>query len=359
MSHTIRIAPIEYSRLSTVDFNNIPFGKVFSDHMFVADFIDGSWTNIEIRPIAPFEIHPGNLAWHYGQSIFEGMKATIDGEGTPLLFRPEEHVYRLNASARRMCMPEVPEQLFLDAINTLVDMEKGWIPPVEGSALYLRPLMFATDEAIGVRPSETYRFLIFAMPVGPYYAAPVHLKAETEYVRAVKGGVGEAKTAGNYAASLYPAKLAREQGFDQIMWLDAHNFEYVQEVGTMNIFFVINGTIVTPSTDGAILKGITRKSLIDIFKHEGYTVEERPVTIHELVAAYDAGQLTEVFGSGTAAVVSMAQRLHYKGKDMTFDVDSYTVAPLAKRLINGMRSGRLADPFGWVVKVKNPYKVTA
>lgn len=351
MRQPIRISTIEHSRIASVNFENLPFGKVFSDHMFVVDWIGGKWTNAEIKPLAPFEVHPGNLAWHYGQSIFEGMKATRHVDGTPLLFRPEEHVYRLNNSARRMCMPEVPEALFLDAIKMLVDIEKDWIPAEEGSALYLRPLMFATDEFIGVRASDTYRFIIFAMPVGPYYAKPVHLKAETEYVRAVEGGVGEAKTAGNYAASLLPAKLAREEGFDQIMWLDAREFKYVQEVGTMNIFFVMDGKVVTPSTDGAILKGITRKSLIEILRAEGYEVEERKVAIDELVDAYKTGTLTEIFGSGTAAVVSMAERLHYNGADMTFDTTKYKVAPLAKSLINGMRSGRLEDNYGWVHRV--------
>lgn len=357
MSQNIKIRRIEESRLSSIDFNNIPFGKTFSDHMFMADYIDGEWTNVEIKPVEPFLVHPGNLAWHYGQSIFEGMKATVDQDRNPLLFRPEEHIYRLNASARRMCMPEFPEQLFLDAVHTMVDMEKAWIPPSEGSALYIRPFMFATDETIGVRPSDTYKFIIFTMPVGPYYPKPVHLKAETTYVRAAQGGVGEAKTAGNYAASLYPAKLANQEGFDQLMWLDAKEFKYVQEVGTMNIFFVIDGKVVTPSTDGTILKGITRKSIIDILRHEGYEVEERPITIHEVVDAYDAGKLSEVFGTGTAAVVSKAARLHYKGKDMLFEPDNYEVADKAKSTINGMRSGRLEDPFGWVVPVKNPSAV--
>ena len=357
MSQNIHIRRIKDSRLSTIDFNNIPFGKTFSDHMFMADYVNGEWTNIEIKPVEPFLVHPGNLAWHYGQSIFEGMKATVDRDRNPLLFRPEEHIYRLNASARRMCMPEFPEQLFLDAVHTLVDMEKDWIPPSEGSALYIRPFMFATDETIGVRPSDNYKFIIFTMPVGPYYPKPVHLKAETTYVRAAQGGVGEAKTAGNYAASLYPAKLANEQGFDQLMWLDAKEFKYVQEVGTMNIFFVIDGKVVTPSTDGTILKGITRKSLIEILKYEGYEVEERNVSIDELVEAYDAGKLSEVFGSGTAAVISKAARLHYEGKDMIFDPENYEVAEKAKSIINGMRSGRLEDPFGWVVPVKNPSAV--
>lgn len=358
MNQTIKITPIEKSRLSTIDFNNIPFGKTFSDHMYMADYKNGEWTNIEIKPVAPFLVHPGNLAWHYGQSIFEGMKATVDQDRNPLLFRPEEHVYRLNASARRMCMPELPEQMFLDAVNTLVDMEKNWIPPSEGSALYIRPFMFATDETIGVRPSDNYKFIIFTMPVGPYYAKPVSLKAETKYVRAIEGGVGEAKTAGNYAASLYPAKLAIEQGFDQLMWLDGKEFKYIQEVGTMNIFFVIDGKVVTPATDGAILKGITRKTIIEILRKEGYEVEERKISIDELVNAYDAGKLSEVFGAGTAAVISKAERVHYKGKDMTFDSDTFEIAKKAKSIINGLRSGRIKDTYGWIVKAQSPMAIT-
>ena len=356
MHEPFLISPTIDSKLSTIDFNNIPFGKTFSDHMFIIDYADGMWGRGEIVPVATFLVHPGNLAWHSGQYIFEGMKATRDAAGVPLLFRPEEHIYRLNASARRMCMPELPESIFLEAIHTLVDMERAWIPEAEGSALYIRPLMIATDETIGVRPSENYRFLIFTMPVGPYYPAPVKLMAETKYARAaVKGGVGEAKTAGNYAASLYPAKMAREKGYDQMMWLDSNEFRYVQEVGTMNIFFVIDGVVVTPAINGGILKGITRKSIIEILRHEGYQVEERQVDIHEVEAAYDAGTLTEIFGTGTAAVISKAALLHYNGRDMVLDQDKYEVADVALNMINGIRSRRLEDPFGWVVPAKSPY----
>ena len=346
----IKITKVKSSNVKNIDFDNIPFGKTFSDHMFIADYIDGEWTNIEIVPTTKLSIHPGNLAWHYGQSIFEGMKATRDAEGTPLLFRPEEHIYRLNASARRMCMPEIPEEMFLDAVHTLVRLEKDWIPPAEGSALYLRPFMFATDEAIGVRPSETYKFIICTLPVGPYYANPVKLKAETTYIRAAQGGVGEAKTAGNYAASLYPAKLAKEEGFDQIMWLDAKEFKYIQEVGTMNIFFVIDGEVVTPSTTGCILKGITRKTVIEILKDKGYTVTERDITIDEVVDAHKAGKLQEVFGTGTAAVIATVSDIKYQDTHMALDVDSYKVAPFAKSTINGLRNRTIEDTKGWVIE---------
>ena len=346
----IKVTKVQESNVSNIDFDNLAFGKVFTDHMFSADFVDGEWKNFEINPLENLSIHPGNLAWHYGQSIFEGMKATRDAAGTPLLFRPEQHIYRLNASATRMCMPEFPEEMFLEAIHTLVSLERAWIPPAEGSALYLRPLMFAMDEAIGVRPSETYKLLIMCLPVGPYYSTPVKLKAEETYIRAAVGGVGEAKTAGNYAASLYPAKLAKQEGYDQIMWLDAKEFKTIQEVGTMNIFFVIDGEIITPATDGAILKGITRKSLIEVYKHKGYKVTARPITIDEVVAADKAGTLQEVFGAGTAAVVATVSEIKYKDTVIKLDVDNYKVAPEGKAWMNEVRSRKIEDPFGWVVE---------
>ncbi|MEL6989317.1 MAG: branched-chain amino acid aminotransferase, partial [Bacteroidota bacterium] len=264
MSYEIKINRNPHSTLSNLDFNNIPFGKVFTDHMFVADFDGENWVDARIVPTGEISMHPGNLTLHYGQSIFEGMKATKSINGDPLFFRPEMHADRINASAERMCMPTIDPELFLQALHTLVYMERDWIPPHEGSALYIRPFMFATDEFIGVKPSKTYRFMILTLPVGPYYPKPVSLLAEETYVRAAHGGVGEAKAAGNYAASLYPAKLANEKGYDQILWLDAKEFKYIQEVGTMNVFFVIDGKAITPATDGAILKGITRDSIIKI-----------------------------------------------------------------------------------------------
>jgi len=349
MNH-LKMTKIQNSRVSSVDFNNIPFGKVFTDHMYVADYIDGAWTNMEIVPLAELSIHPGNLAWHYGQSIFEGMKATRDAEGTPLLFRPEEHIYRLNASARRMCMPEFPKEAFLEAVHTLVTLEKNWIPPHEGSALYVRPFMFAMDSAIGVRPSDTYKFIICTLPVGPYYPKPVKLKAEEKYIRAAQGGVGEAKTAGNYAASLYPAKLAKEEGYDQVMWLDAREFKYVQEVGTMNIFFVIGDEVITPATEGTILKGITRKTIIEILKDEGYKVIERKISIDEVMEAADSGELKEVFGTGTAAVIAEVDEIKYRSKVIHLDPSNFIVAPLAKNTINGLRNRTIEDTKGWVIE---------
>jgi len=349
MSYSFKITKTDQSSLSKVDFNNIPFGKTFSDHMFVADYIHGEWTNFEIRPVAPIPTHPGNMAWHYGQSIFEGMKATKDAEGHALLFRPEMHAKRINASARRMCMPEIPEDLFLQAIHTLVDMEKAWIPPQTGSALYIRPFMYATDETIGVKASDTYKFIIFVMPVGPYYSQPVKLLAQDTYVRAVVGGVGEAKASGNYAASLLPATMARKEGYDQVMWLDGVHKKYIQEVGTMNIFFVIGDEVITPNLDGAILAGITRDCIITLLKDKGYKVTERPITIDEVLKANEDGKLVEIFGTGTAAVIAPVEKLKYKDTVVTLDMDKRNISKFAYDTINGLRNRTIEDKYGWIV----------
>ena len=353
MNHNIRVSKTNKSRLSEVDFNNIPFGRTFSDHMFVARYENGEWSNPRIVPFGHIQLHPATLALHYGQSIFEGMKASVDQDGHPLLLRPEKHIQRLNASARRMCIPEFPEDLFIDAVHQLVAMDKAWIPPQDGSALYIRPLIFADGEFIGVQPSSSYTCLIFTGPVGPYYPKPVRLLVEEQFVRAAEGGVGEAKTAGNYAASLLPAQLAKQKGYDQILWMDAKEFKYIQEVGTMNIFFVIDGKVITPATDGAILKGITRDCIITILRDKGYTVEERKLTIREVVEAYDKGLLQEVFGSGTAAVVSQVQDITYRDKVMTLPpAEDQKISLLVKAEINGLRSGTVEDTRGWIVPVK-------
>lgn len=353
MKYQINIDRVTESRLAGVDFDNLPFGRTFSDHMFVCDYKNGEWHNPEIVPFAKFAMHPASMVLHYGQAIFEGMKATKSHDGKPLFFRPEMHSQRINASARRMCMPDFPEDLFQQAIHLLVDLDQGWIPPTEGSALYIRPYMFATDEFIGVKPSETYRFIIFTGPVGPYYPKPVSLLAETEFIRAAMGGTGEAKAAGNYAGSLLPARLANEAGYDQVMWLDAKDFKYIQEVGTMNIFFVIDGKVITPATGGTILKGITRDSILKILQDAGYETEERPINIDEIVAAHKAGQLEECFGAGTAAVVSHVSKIKYQDTVMELPpLSDRKVGPLAKSTINGMRSQTIEDKFGWIVPVK-------
>jgi len=353
MNNRIKVTKIEQSRLPGVDFNNIPFGRTFSDHMFSASWKDGKWGEFEIIPFGKLTIHPACLALHYGQSVFEGMKATKSINGDPLLFRPELHGARINASATRLAMPAFPEDVFLEAVHTLVGIDQAWIPPTEGSALYIRPFMFADGEFIGVKPSDSYRFLIFTGPVGPYYPKPVSLLAQEQFVRAADGGVGEAKAAGNYAASLLPTELAKAQGYDQIMWLDAKEFKYLQEAGTMNLFFVIDGKVITPSTTGSILKGITRDTIIKFLKHKGYQVEERPITIDELVEAHESGKLEEIFGSGTAAVIAFVSKFAYRKKEYNLSApEEHKIANMLKAQINGIRSQSIPDELGWVIPVK-------
>lgn len=352
MRQPINIQTTTHSRLSEVDFNNIPFGKVFADHMYVADYKDGEWYNPRIIEFGPFMIHPANLALHYGQSIFEGMKAYKQVDGTVCLIRPDAHSHRLNFSAERMCMPTFPEDMFLEALKQLLILDSDWIPTNEGSALYIRPFMFATGEVIGVQASTTYRLIIFSGPVGPYYNKPVRLLAEEHYSRAATGGVGEAKTSGNYAASLLPAKLAKEKGFDQVLWLDAKEFKYVQEVGTMNIFFVIGDKIVTPATEGTILRGITRESILEILKDRGYNVIEERINIDEIVEAYKNGTLKEAFGTGTAATIAHVSEIQYKGFLMTLPpISDRIIGNLCYDIITGMRKGTIPDKFGWVVPI--------
>ncbi len=348
----ISVNKVSISKVSELDFDNIPFGKAFTDHMFVADYKDGAWSDFRIEPFAHFSIHPANIAWHYGQAIFEGMKATKSTEGIPMLFRPEMHGKRINKSAVRMCMPEFPEDIFGEALYELVKLEQNWIPKKEGSALYIRPYMVAMDEFIGVQVAKSYKFIIFCCPVGPYYSKSLKLKAETEYIRAAKGGTGFAKAAGNYGGSLYPTELAKNEGYDQILWLDAKEFKYAQEVGTMNIFFVIDNKVITPAIDdGTILEGITRDSLIKILIEKGHHIEERPISIEEIMEAGHNGKLQEVFGAGTAAVVANVKEIGYQNDNIRLNPDNYQIAPMLKDTINGIRSNRLKDPFGWTVKV--------
>lgn len=360
MKQNIKIHRTQNSRLSEVDFENIPFGRVFSDHMFVAEYSEGKWHSPRIEPFERFSIHPAAMALHYGQAIFEGMKASKSKDGEPFLFRPEMHAKRINASADRMCMPNIPEDMFLEALHLLVGLDQEWIPPQEGSALYIRPYMFANDEFIGVKPSKTYKFIIFTGPVGPYYPKPVSLLAEQKYVRAVKGGTGEAKAAGNYGGSLLPAKIAEEKGYDQVMWMDGHEFRYIQEVGTMNIFFVLGDTVVTPATDGAILKGITRDCALTILKDKGHKVEVRPLPIDDIVEAYKNGELREAFGTGTAAVVAHVSKIAYKDLVMELPpMEKRQVGEMIKKEINGLRAGTIEDTRGWVVPVKAVEEIDA
>jgi len=350
VKYPIKVTLTESSKLPSVDFNNLPFGKVISDHMFVVDFDGKEWVDPRIVPFGTLGISPANLALHYGQSIFEGMKAT-KCNGEPMLFRPEMHARRLNVSAERMCMPELPEDLFIQAVKMLVDLDRDWIPEADEHALYIRPLMYATDEYFGVHTSEKYSFLIFTGPVGPYYPKPVKLWVEEVFTRASQGGAGEAKCAGNYGASLLPAMRAKKNGYDQVMWMDAVEKKYVQEVGTMNLFFVMDGKVVTPATTGTILRGITRDTFITILKEWGYTVEDRLISLAEITDAYWRGTLQECFGAGTAAVVSHVSDITWRDRTLELPPVDEFYRPVGTRLktyINRLRMGLEKDDFDWM-----------
>jgi len=352
MSNSISITKIKKSKVESLDFDNIALGRTFTDHMFVCDYKDGQWSNPRITPMEMIPMHPACMALHYGQALFEGMKATIDSNGSPLLFRPEKNAERLNFSARRLGMPEFSETLFVEALKQLVSLDQQWIPPQEGSALYLRPFMFADEAFIGMRAANSYKFIVMASPSKPIYTDRVRLYAETSFIRAAHGGTGEAKAAGNYAAAVLPTEIAKSKGFDQVLWLDAKEFKYIQEVGTMNIFFKINGQFVTPSLDGSILAGITRMSVIDFLRHKGFEVVERPITIDEIIEASKNGQLEEAFGTGTAVGIAMIQEIGYK--DALIQVsDTSPVGQLVLDTINGVRIGKIADELNWMVKVES------
>ena len=348
----ITITKAERSKLQETKLENLSFGRYFTDHMLEADYENGEWKNIEIKPYQPLLLSPSVAALHYGQAIFEGIKAYRDEAGNAFIFRPQDNYRRFNISAQRMQMPTVPEELFIEGMKQLVAMDKSWIPQLKDHSLYIRPFMFASDELIGVRPSDNYKFLIILSPTGPYYNAPMRIYVEEQYVRAVPGGVGYAKTAGNYAAAMLATANAKKLGYDQVLWTDAFEHKYVQEIGTMNVFFIIGNKAYTPDLSmGTILDGVTRSSAIELLKEMGYEIVERRITIDELMDAYKAGDLKEVFGTGTAATISMIKELRYKDFVMEFDVDSWIAGPTLKDWITDIREGRREDKYGWMYKI--------
>lgn len=349
---SMKITPVEVSRISEVDFDNIPFGRVFSDHMLLANYADGAWQDAEIRPYGNLSFAPSITALHYGQAIFEGLKAYKSPEGQALIFRPEENFKRMNLSAIRMCMPEIPREIFMDGLQELINMDQQWIPEQEGSSLYIRPVYFATDEYVGIKASDHYKFIIFSSPVGSYYSDPVNLYVTREFVRASKGGTGEAKCAGNYAASLLGAKQAKDRGYHNVLWLDAVEQKYIEECGTMNVFFVIDGVAVTPQFTGSILRGITRHSVITLLQEMNVPVEERMITIDEVVEAHRNGKLEECFGAGTAATIAHVNKIGYEGEDVVMPpVEERKVGPALLKRLNDIRTGKVEDPYGWVTRI--------
>lgn len=346
------ITKIERSKLNDINLENIPFGKYFTDYMLEVDFENGEWKTPEIKPYQPLLIQPSLAAIHYGQSIFEGIKAYKNPDGEAFIFRPMDNFIRFNISAERMQMPQVPQEIFMDGMKQLVQLDASWIPAKADHSLYIRPFLFATDETIGVKPSDTYKFMIILSPTGPYYATPMRIYVEEQYVRAVPGGIGYAKAAGNYGGAMYATAQAKLKGYDQVLWTDAYEHKYVQECGTMNVVFVIGNKAITPDLDtGTILKGVTRDSVLKILASLGLEVEERALNIDEVIEAHKAGELKEVFGTGTAATISLIKELRYKDYEMKFDVDSWKVAPQVKNILNGIRYGTADDSYCWMMKL--------
>lgn len=344
------IREVAKSRVDEVDFNNIPFGKEYSDHMFVADYEGGEWKDLRIEPFANLSLSPANATLHYAQSVFEGLKAYKSESGEILVFRPDANAKRLIKSAERMCIPPISEELFMSSMTELLKLDQAWIPTLPDTSLYIRPVIFANDPYVGIRPSHTYKFIMFTGPVGAYYSEPVRVKIETEYTRAVKGGTGSAKTAGNYAASLYPALLAQQQGYHQLVWTDGQEHEYIEEAGTMNLFFLINETLITAQTGDSILDGITRNSVIALAKDWGMKVDEYRVSVKELIDALEKGEVKEAFGAGTAATISQISTIGFDGQD--YDLPSSR--PLSDKLfetLNKIKLGQVEDTHNWIYRI--------
>ena len=352
----IKITKTDSPKAKPASSDNLGFGKIFTDHMFIMNYTEGQgWHDARIVPYQNLSLSPASMVFHYGQEMFEGLKAYMGEDGKARLFRPEMNAKRTNATNKRLCIPELPEDDFVQAVKAIVDIDKDWIPTQPGTSLYIRPFIIATDDFLGVAPSKTYLFMIILSPSGAYYAsglAPVGIWIEDDYVRAVRGGIGFAKTGGNYAASLAAQVKAHDDGYSQVLWLDGVERKYIEEVGAMNIFFKIDGKIVTPMLNGSILPGITRDSVINVCKSWGYEVEERKISVDELLEAQKTGKLEEVFGSGTAAVISPVGKLRYKDDVMT--IGTGDIGEVSQKLydtITGIQWGKIEDEFGWSVLV--------
>lgn len=350
MDNTVQKVLVEKakkSKIAQVDFDNLSFGNVFTDHMMVCDYKNGEWETPKIIPYQPVTLDPSAKIFHYGQSIFEGMKAYKDIKGTTWLFRPLENQKRLNISAQRMAMPELPEEYFMEGLKTLLQVDEQWIPTSAGSSLYIRPFMFASGKGFHASPANEYKFIIACAPSGSYFSGKVKVLIEEKYSRSANGGVGFAKAGGNYAGQFYPTQLANEKGYQQVIWTDDHNHEYIEEAGAMNIFIRINDTLVTGPTSDRILDGITRKSILGIANDEGIPVEVRKITVHEVVEAAKKGTLKEMFGAGTAAVVSPIASFGYKEVDYDLPELSESYAAMLKKRITDIQYNRAEDKFGW------------
>jgi len=352
MPQTIPVTRASQSRLTQALRENSEFGATFSDHMLVADWQGGEWQSPQIVPFGPIPFSPALTPFHYGQAIFEGFKAHRTANGGIALFRPRQNFLRMNRSAARLAMPEIPESLFLDGVAELVRTDRDWVPHREGGALYIRPVYFGVDDTLLVRPANRFRLIVMTSPVGPYFSQPIRLLAEERFVRAFPGGTGESKAAGNYAGGLLAARLAQEKGFHNVLWLDGVGRHYIEESGVMNIFFVLDGKAVTPPLEGTILPGVTRDSALILLPEMGIPAVARKVSVDEIIAAHDSGTLTEAFGVGTAAIVAPVALIHYRNRDIQFPPpsDSSVAARLRARLV-AIQTGREPDSHNWLFTV--------
>ncbi len=348
----IKIEKTAHSRVSENDVNNVPFGKCFSDHMFIAEYADGKWQKSHIMPYQDMPMSYAMSALHYGQAIFEGMKAYKSESGEVSIFRPLENFKRLNKSAIRMAMPEVPEEIFMGGLVELLKLDAAWVPTSETGSLYIRPFLIATDEAIGVKASDTYKFVIITCPAGKYYSEPIKVLIETNYIRAVEGGVGFVKAAGNYGRSLYPTRLAQQKGYQQVIWTDGKTHSFLEESGTMNLMFVIGDTVVTPALSDTILDGITRRSVLALAREWGMKVEERKISIQEILDAHAKGEIKEAFGVGTAATIAPILGIGYQDHYMELPaVAGREFCNKVDETLRNIRKGKAEDKMGWMYKV--------
>ena len=346
----IQFTQVEKSRIEEIDFSNLAFGKVFTDHMFMCDYANGAWNVPTVVPYQPLSLDPSTMALHYGQLMFEGLKAYVRSNGEIVLFRPDMHAKRWNRTAERLCMPTFPEEDFVAAIKEVITIDKAWIPNGQDTSMYIRPFMIATDIGLGVTPSKSYKFMILLAPSGKYYDKPVRVFVEPHYVRAAPGGLGYAKAAANYVASLYPTEEAIKKGYQQLIWTDAKEHKYIEESGTMNIMFMIGDTLVTPAAGDSVLSGVTRDSILALARDKGIKVEERAVTVDEIVKAHQDGSLKDIFGCGTAVTIGHIEAFHYDGKDYELSMDhpGRTFSKGVKEELRQIRLGEIEDKFNWV-----------
>ena len=348
----VKVQKTPHSRLSEIDFNNLHFGKVFADHMFISDYSDGQWNDARIVPYGQVPMSPATSALHYGQAIFEGMKAYKNDKGEVLLFRPLDNHKRINLSAERMAMPSIPQELFMEGLQQLISLDNEWVPTTEGASLYIRPFLIGTDEYIGVKPSDDYRVYIITSPGGAYYNEPVKVLVETNFIRAVEGGVGYVKASGNYGRSLFPTKLAQQRGYHQIIWTDARNHRYLEESGTMNLMFVIDDVLITAPLGDTILAGITRDSVLTLARDWKMKVQERKISIDEVIDAHKRGTLEEAFGTGTAATIAHISLIGFEGKDYELPpVEGRIFSHRVSKELDNIRKGKVEDIHNWMYKI--------